>query len=466
MKHIIILLVCFTAIFSDEKILAKIKDRVITQNDFIKRAEYTIRPTFCKSDNYIHKKIILNSLIAEKLMAIEVDSLLTQDNFSNNFLYGIKEQKMREVLLNEEVYKEIILDPLLVESQLPHSTKTYNLNFLSLYNDTLVTQIGQLLNSGVSFDQICYDYLKLEKIPEIQINYFDENDSAIHDAIFNRSLEKNEVIGPVYSKDRSALILRVTGWKNTPFLTEKERLNQIEGIEKKLYNIEYNKGYDRYVAEVMKGLKVTFFDKPFFQFAGKTYHETHSNKEQPDNNKINLEDSLLTLNNKIYTIGDINKMISKHPLTFRKENISKEEYALYFKYAIVDLIRDEKLNDVAYKNKYDNHPEVLKEFEMFRDASLSNLHLQAFLREKNITKEEFNENYLKVIDSNLNAYIDSLKNKYSEKIVININLLDKIELTHIDLYAYKKGVPYPFIVPAFPILTNKHALDFGKKNNF
>ena len=57
MKHIIILLVCFTAIFSDEKILAKIKDRVITQNDFIKRAEYTIRPTFCKSDNYIHKKI-------------------------------------------------------------------------------------------------------------------------------------------------------------------------------------------------------------------------------------------------------------------------------------------------------------------------------------------------------------------------------------------------------------------------
>ena len=40
------------------------------------------------------------------------------------------------------------------------------------------------------------------------------------------------------------------------------------------------------------------------------------------------------------------------------------------------------------------------------------------------------------------------------------------ELTNIDLYAYKKGVPYPMVVPLFPILTNKNEIDYGKEFNF
>ena len=37
------------------------------------------------------------------------------------------------------------------------------------------------------------------------------------------------------------------------------------------------------------------------------------------------------------------------------------------------------------------------------------------------------------------------------------------EMTSIDLYAYKQGVPYTSIVPAFPILTNKHTIDYGNQ---
>ena len=53
-------------------VLARVGDRVITTQDFIRRAEYTIRPDYCRQSNYIHKKIVLNSLIAEKLIAIEM----------------------------------------------------------------------------------------------------------------------------------------------------------------------------------------------------------------------------------------------------------------------------------------------------------------------------------------------------------------------------------------------------------
>ena len=50
----------------EEVILARVGPGVITIQDFIRRSEYSIRPGYCRQDNYIHKKIILNSLIAEK----------------------------------------------------------------------------------------------------------------------------------------------------------------------------------------------------------------------------------------------------------------------------------------------------------------------------------------------------------------------------------------------------------------
>ena len=95
---------------SDEEILVKIDNKIITKNEFIKRAEYTIRPPYCRSDNYIHKKIILNSLIAEKLLALEIENKVSIDQLNNDFINGIKEQTMRETMLNKEIYNNIKID--------------------------------------------------------------------------------------------------------------------------------------------------------------------------------------------------------------------------------------------------------------------------------------------------------------------------------------------------------------------
>ena len=152
-------------------------------------------------------------------------------------------------------------------------------------------------------------------------------------------------------------------------------------------------------------------------------------------------------------------------MVFRKENISKSEYPLQLKYAIADLLRDEQLNIIAYNNNYDNHPEILKEVQIFRDAILSNFHLRTYLEGKNISLDEFNNNHLNIIENHLNDYVELLISKYSSEISINFNIFDKIKLTHIDLYTYRKGVPYPFIVPTFPILTSKHKINPGIEIN-
>ena len=133
---------------------------------------------------------------------------------------------------------------------------------------------------------------------------------------------------------------------------------------------------------------------------------------------------------------------------------------MQFKYALVDLIRDEKLNEIGYTENYDSNKDVIKDYQIFSDATISRLHLEALLRSNNISLNQFNQNPELVIDNFLNEYIDSLQIIYSDSIKINFDLFDKIELTNIDLYAYKKGVPYPMVVPLFPILTNKNEIDY------
>ncbi|MBN1466415.1 hypothetical protein JXA02_11675, partial [candidate division KSB1 bacterium] len=54
-----------------EKILVEIGDKTISVAEFIRRAEYTVRPPYCRGVHNLDKKIILNSLIAEKLMSLE-----------------------------------------------------------------------------------------------------------------------------------------------------------------------------------------------------------------------------------------------------------------------------------------------------------------------------------------------------------------------------------------------------------
>ena len=46
---------------------------------------------------------------------------------------------------------------------------------------------------------------------------------------------------------------------------------------------------------------------------------------------------------------------------------------------------------------------------------------------------------------------------------INTDELEKIQLTRIDMFAIQQNVPFPIIVPSFPLLTTDHRLDYGRK---
>ena len=96
---------------------------------------------------------------------------------------------------------------------------------------------------------------------------------------------------------------------------------------------------------------------------------------------------------------------------------------------------------------------------MWRGSSNSKKYLSR-LRFKN-KKIKSQEQWLTYI----NPKIDSLQEAYSNDIEINMDAFEKIKLTGTDMMVIQRGVPYPILVPSFPIVTSDNRLDYGKSIN-
>ena len=112
-----------------EVVLARVGDREITVRDFLERAEYTIRAPYCKGSSNVEKNIVLNTLIAEKLLAIEADqsSALLKSLGFQDFLAGRREQKMRELLYQSEGEAKVRLDTSEVQRLYSVAGRTYRI---------------------------------------------------------------------------------------------------------------------------------------------------------------------------------------------------------------------------------------------------------------------------------------------------------------------------------------------------
>jgi len=103
--------------------------------DFIRRAEYSIRPLYCRQANYIHKKIILNSLIVFQ-----------------SFVLGRTEQAMRQLHYYEEFYSQVELDSAIVSPAYKLAGRTIDVTFLNLPDLKTAAQIKNLAEKGLPLD--------------------------------------------------------------------------------------------------------------------------------------------------------------------------------------------------------------------------------------------------------------------------------------------------------------------------
>ena len=471
---------------NNEVVLARVGDKIITLPEFYERAEYTIRPAYAKGKTNIEKKIILNSLIAEKLLVLErgANCELVKDKLFQRAMLGKKEQVMRQLLLHDEGFAKVRLDSAELMNMYKLGGRTYEVEFINIADESVARFVeSSVFTDSVSFKDI---YKKISGDTILPSQYLNWNNSQRQ--VFNLLFKKDTVsVGKVYGPlqyDDSQMFIKIKGWTDKPAVTENEQLSQFTRVKEKLIEEKGGEIYARFVKKIMKGKKLNFEQSTFRKLVNlfgpvliqskkevkeKFLDRSLKNKSEIDTRLMQMEGSLsgimnealFTIDGKIWTVGMFEEERQKHPLVFRSANLNKKNFSREFKQAIVDMIQDKYMTEVAYQRNLDKEFIVKRIEGMFSDATISVYEQFKMAGENGI--KDFMANTVNVVDSFFNPYIHSLAKKYSDKIEINTGEFDKIKLTSIDFMAVQEHVPYPLLVPFFPNITTSRDLDYGKK---
>ncbi len=494
MKYSFVLFWVLTAIFlltqcsrekseSRETILARVGPKSITVNEFIRRAEYTPRPAYCRGENYIHRKIILNSLIAEKLLALEAgeDNDLTRNYEFRQYIRGRKEQAMRQWLFYQVAQKKVRLNPREVNRVFKLAGRVYEVSFINCPDQSEAQKIQTLLNKGVPFDTLAKSLNPKRKVPRREINFSASEPDIVNATLFADSLRKGQILGPLKIDRDNFMFLKINGWHTKLALSSAQQRNRLDEVKEKLTERQALKIYNNYIAKLMKG-KTLQFNEPVFRklvdILGPEYFKTAKDKKEAfnkkfwnkDNTEMERKDAqgelrkiynqpFFTVDGQTWTVADFEDELLRHPLIFRKKRFPQHKFAQQFKLAVVDMIRDRYVTQDAYKRGYDKVPEVVRNVNMWRDNLLALYRKRAYLKSKGVKGLKNAD----IIRTYLDPYVAELRQKYADQIEINTDAFEKIHLTRIDMFAFQPNQAFPVVVPSFPQLTTHNKLDYGKK---
>ncbi len=456
-----------------ETILATIGNQTITVKEFKMRTELTIRPKYpALSDDEV-KRIYLNDLIAEKLMALEgqQERALIDNPVFQAHMKGIQEQKMREQLYNNEVSACAQPDSSEMKQIFPLAGREYNISFYTVNNDSLANKINGVFKKDPDlFEPVFHQFSSLEKIPQKVVKFKDPDPVVVNDSLFSKPLELGQIIGPVKIESNNYIVMRVDDWKYYPAISTSDILNRWSDVKKKL--IERNSYYtwQNYMTNLMSGKRVDFekdifiqLSKIFFTIYGdndntikrKTYNEFLTD----DMEKIHFEDGIFgdllldypffTIDGEIWTVRDFREAFMSHPLVFQYRSTNLKDFQQQFREAILSMISDHFLTKEAYKQKLDKDPIVQHTRAMWEDAYVAMYHRNQYLKKMH-ERDDFDPKLMSGKDNYLKMYVDSLHQKYRSIITINEASLIGIKLSTIDMFAIQPNMPYTVAVPGFP----------------
>jgi hypothetical protein len=473
---------------NDEIILARVGETSISLDEFMRRTEYTIRPAYCNGSNNIHKKIILNSLIAEKMMALEAGKMndLDQSKQFQLYLQGRQEQAMREWLLHEEGFEKVQLKDSEIQKVFNVAGRKYNVQYYTIPDNNVAKMAKEKIEKNeLGFEEVHDQLWPDEEIPQRTVEWKTYENKKIIDALFYDQVTDNSVIGPLKIGENDHIVIKVTGWTDELAISDndrKDRWNQVKETLKKNKALEI---YDKFVVSIMEGKRLDFDAGTFnkvVNLIGPLYVRSSQEKrdlyldavfnrkgEDPEMNQLSegieglLDEPLLRIEGEVWSVGKFKEEILKHPLVFRKNLPDDTKFAEQFRLAIVDMIRDKYLAEEAYKRGYQDVSLVKRYTQMWHDALIAqhqkNLYLQT------IPNLPDSMNTVVLLEEYLNPYVTQLQKKYSDQIKVNVEAFNNIQLARLDMIVMQTNVPFPIMVPSFPQLTTKNELDYGKKMN-
>ena len=445
-------------------VLATIGDRIITISDFIRRSEYNVRPTYCNGSSIEEKQIILNSLIAEKLIALESKSNISDMNYQ--LLQGRKEQKMREVLYNRDIYNRVKIDSLELNIAYGNSRKDFTISYITLPEKQILTEIKKSVEDSIyTFEEAVKSILNIDKIPTRQINYNELTSEDIYQEFFSKNIQIGQIFGPVFMGGYFS-IFRVDDWIERRSISPIQISQETSSLKLSVKKMKAHTHYRRYINSLMQGKTLELHAENFEKLVMNIQTDLKTlSLENPEikirdvlyNNKYSI--NLSTISDKDWTMCDINNLISHDPMSIdsrQNGNVLKN----LLKKSIIEKIESFYITQDAYVKDIDEHFLVNQEVTIWSDYIKSTQFISEIIRTSGIPQFEGNDNMM--FDKLLDPLFDSLVVKYSDIIHVDENYFADIDFTSIDMHVFYKEQSHSLVVPIFPITTTRRSLDYIK----
>ena len=229
------------------------------------------------------KKIILNNLIAEKLLAIESDSIYNEFKPSSltSFIKGRKEQAMRQLLYFKEGYEKVSIDNKQLNHYFKMAGRTYHVNYFSFPGGEFFELVKEAIYNEIPLEEI-YSINFEGPIPSKDVNWIDDNDSFISKALFEEDVIKGQIIGPHRLNDGSGFILEIIGWTDKLDLSEKGNLERKDLVINTLKERGGKTIYSSFIKDVMKGKEINLNKEVFIPYTNAIRDQFFRSKDEKE----------------------------------------------------------------------------------------------------------------------------------------------------------------------------------------
>ncbi len=438
-------LMAFITIFNIEQAYAELQPdsvlvdlgiKVITVDEFYKRFELTPWPR--RNVREIDEEIkteFLNTLIAEKLMAIEAENI-TIDTSVALFSAYMQLEKMfvRDALYKREIRDKVIIHKEESDNAIAKSLVKIFCRYIFANDSAHVYDIHKQLTSGANFDSILIERPEFEnqKLP-FEVTYGtlpEEVERLIY------LTEPNTFTIPIQAdfgyyifKVDSSHFAAAIGSKESDDAYRKSQKILKERLESKRY-IEYFRTFFSSKRGEADGTAFWILANPLIEILQLKFIDKEKlvkNKSMLDPNDVEqienqlgnqIKTTLIKINNRNISIGEFLRAILFK--TFSVEDSSRDFIARKISQSIKGYMEDEFLASEGYKQGLQHLPEVKSDLEMWKSFYYS-VWLNRSWREQN-----------KVLDSEIEEYLKSRSSALENVVLVNVqeilvDSLDQIE---------------------------------------
>ncbi|GAB1350454.1 hypothetical protein MASR1M107_26690 [Ignavibacteriales bacterium] len=430
-------------------VVAKIGDREITDKEFILRYEMTPKYiAHVKGAQQALKEELIYTVAAEKLFAQEAEKLRL-DTIKEVKIRIEQFEKMfaRDALFKVEITDKIDQTQQNLANEMAKAITKIDLRAIRNKNEGEINKAYDALRAGVSFDSLFFSIYKENAFDNALTYTYGMFDYDIETKLYEK--KPGEYTAPIQFND-VWYIFKIDLKRDSSFKNSTEIENEFARVKKLYVERLTDKYYKLFKKEFFKGLQIktdallfTLFTDRFYSILKEKYDTDKSFRESLEKeakwtlksdyiylvkNRISpdsLKMPYFTHNGKGYSLedfiyfiaGDVREIVS----------IDKNKISITIKNWTRDFIESELLTEEAMNRGLHKKPDVRREFNTWRDFTLSNAYQMLYVDSAKISDTEVMDYFVKRNTGKAGSVNIKLLRVVSSDLDLLSSMLDKVE---------------------------------------